>query len=142
MLPILGNLRSTGYTCQRRFTKMSCLSQITLDWHHFAQVGKASQIECSKLFFNCTVYNHASFSKRARFCPQFTRMLCQPHNKPWSYTNTSAAVIVCTSGVSRIFQWGGSKVTSTICSQFILWQISNLVQCHEMEPKSHIAKSK
>ena len=31
---------------------MSCLSQITLDWQHFAQVRKASQIECSKLFFS------------------------------------------------------------------------------------------
>ena len=33
-------------TCQRRSTKMSCLSQITLDLQHFAQVRKESQIEC------------------------------------------------------------------------------------------------
>ena len=32
---------------------MSCLSQITLHWQHFAEVRKASQIECSKLFFSC-----------------------------------------------------------------------------------------
>ena len=41
-------------TCQRRSTKMSCLSQITLDWQHFAQIRKASQIERSKLFFSCS----------------------------------------------------------------------------------------
>ena len=41
-------------TCQRRFTKMSCLPQTTLSWQHFAQVHKASQIECSKLFFSCS----------------------------------------------------------------------------------------
>ena len=40
--------------------------------------------------------NPALFSKRARFCPQFTRMLCPPRNKAWSYTNTCAAVIVGT----------------------------------------------
>ena len=36
----------------------------------------------------------ALFSKRARFYPQFTRMLCLSRNKAWSYTNTCAAVIV------------------------------------------------
>ena len=40
--------------------------------------------------------NPALFSKRPTFCPQFTRMLCQSHNKAWSYTNTCAAVIVGT----------------------------------------------
>ena len=38
--------------------------------------------------------NPAFFSKRARFCPQFTRIPCPPCNKAWSYTNTCAAVIV------------------------------------------------
>ena len=38
-------------TCQKRFTKMLCLSQITLDWQHFAQVRNASQIECFALEF-------------------------------------------------------------------------------------------
>ena len=34
------------------------------------------------------LFNPALSSKRARVCPYFTRMLCPPHNKAWSYTNT------------------------------------------------------
>ena len=41
------------------------------------------------------------------------------------------------------FSMGGfSKVTSKICSQSILWQINNLVQCYKMESKSHRAQCK
>ena len=37
---------------------------------------------------------------------------------------------------------GGSKVTSKICSRFMLWRINNLVQCNKMESKSHSAQCK
>ena len=38
--------------------------------------------------------NPLLFSKRARFCLQFTKILCPSHNKAWSYTNTRTVVIV------------------------------------------------
>ena len=73
---------------------MSCLSQITLDWQHFAQVQKASQMKCSKLFYSCSTPRYLPNAQDSAL--HFTKMLCPPHNKDWSYNNTSAAVIVGT----------------------------------------------
>ena len=51
-------------TCQKRSTKVFCLSQITLDWQSFAQVRKARNLKAKIIF---QLLNSALFPKRARF---------------------------------------------------------------------------
>ena len=74
-----------------------CLVYLKLPWIGNISFRSSSKSKSNRMFkIVFQLFTPALSSKRTRFCPHFTRMLCPPHNKAWSYTNTGAAVIVGT----------------------------------------------